>query len=305
MSTEPCNCRLGLGNTGNNVNCKPLFAVARRVIIVNAFDSTGARTVIPAGTTVDSAFVTGKLNEPLTQNRWFPSPLLDNVEHVREDSTFFTTNNGNNIFIRRGVKPFIGLQVLGTPVFLNQFTGYRCSNIAAYVVDTNGTLRGQDDGANGLFPIRINNGSWDSGYIEATDDATEMNRFKFEWAQSETDEKLRQFTTDVVTTDLLDIDGLLDVITAVTTPVTLITFSVSAKTIFGTEISGLITSDWILLNLTTPATIVITSATENPVGSGIYDFIFPTEPAAQTLELSGLKDGFDFEKSKETVLITA
>ena len=292
---EPCDCTLGLSNTGSNTNCKTLISIARKVILVNTFDSAGVRTQIPAGTTITDAYASGKRNESNPQDRWFPTPSLDNVEHIREDSVFFTTSGGANIKVRDGVKPFVGVIIDGTTEYFNQFSNYRCADISAYVVDTQGNLRGTKDDDGNFFPIRINASTWDAGYIEATDDAPEMTRMKWEWSQDESDAKLRAIKASDIEASLLEIDGLFDILGTLSGIQSATTFTLLLETIFDVLVTGLVTGDFTLLNVGSQLPVVLTSVTESQTVPGRYDFLFPTQ-AGSIVQPGGSKIGFDFAK---------
>ena len=75
---EFCTCPATMGNTGKP-NCEPIQGVAKKLIFVNLFDSTGARNSILKDDVIHDAYISDKLNETDESKRWFISDKINTV----------------------------------------------------------------------------------------------------------------------------------------------------------------------------------------------------------------------------------
>ena len=152
-----CACSVGNTNTGE-LSCKGLMGIARKLIVVNKYDSTGARNGIDVsgGTVLNQAYVDALINNTDASKRWYPTPLLDNVEDLKGDSLTETLNSTEELFISEGVRNFTGVMVKETPKMLGILKSMRCVNNAVYIVDKEGKPTGEmsADG-NTLYPVDV------------------------------------------------------------------------------------------------------------------------------------------------------
>ena len=103
-----CNCNTAGGNTGVPF-CSPLQGVMHSLIIVPKYKADGTLNAIDLESdTLDKAFFTTKINEPLDKDRWYPLPFMENVENTRAESLNETANSGNIYRIKQGARTLNG-----------------------------------------------------------------------------------------------------------------------------------------------------------------------------------------------------
>jgi len=291
------NCECGtttLGNTGASA-CRPVAKTTTKIIYTSTYGSDGTLNKIATGTTVDAAYVTGKLDESNVLNRWLPSyDELNAVTNVRTETTFATKEDGSKTRLFQGIKAFTAEEWSMSSIYYAEIKGLTCGQVSAYLVDVDGQLRGiKHDATGDVYPIKIAKGSFDPTYLDPTAADTEKIVHSFDWSKSEKDEDLRIITSDN-DVDLTAITGLIPIESA-NSAISTAGFTVALTSIYGTALSGLVVGDFAANELTpTPGSVAITSAAETGT-TGVYSIIF-TAPAttADVIELVVTKSGYEF-----------
>lgn len=291
-----CSCNTTLNNTGTP-SCQPIQKVLKRLILVNTYKTDGTKNYVDPDDTLDAAYITAKLNNSDGSQRWYPSPELKNIVNTRGDATYETFNDNSKIFVQQGVKSFEGLIVKASTAYLSQLDGFRCTDISAWGVDKDGSLIGTLGTDGFIYPIQIDAQSWLPTYVEPTDTESAKIALRFDWDVEEEDENLRMISASAFGTNLLSINGLLDV-TGVVSSITSTTFAVKLKTDFGSVNDPILAKGWVLAdfalyNVTDASSITITSVTENPLALGNYAFVIPAQTAGDQLRLTDAKNGYE------------
>jgi len=272
--------------------------VARKVIFVPIYGSSGSRNGILLSSTLNQAFFDALVNEADKEDRWFPLPSLVNVENTRGENILETFEDNSSVFIQEGSRSFKGWIVEGPPQLKGKIESARCVDIGVFIIDKNGNLIGSisSDGTI-LYPIKLDKSSVAAMLIWSSDTTTQKLELSFNFSVDEKDENLRMITCDELgDADLLSLNGLLDVNSEISSESTT-DFSVRLYTDYGTPINpvlvkGLTISDFSLFNVTDSLAVTITSVTENPEGT--YDIDFAAQTSGDVLRLTPTKDGFDF-----------
>lgn len=292
-----CKCDVGLGNTGT-VNCQPIATVARKLIFVPIYKEDGTKNFIDLDNdTLDSAYLSGKINSVTPEERWFPLPVMENITQERADSIFETAASGRTAFIREGVKSFFGEVWKESPTFLGKLKESRCVKFGAYVVDKDENFIGYcPDNDGKLYPIAVDNESFDPKLVEATDALVQKVSVAFNWSDDMRDEYLAMITEDDYTFDAINAKGLLDV-SATYSAISTTGFTATLSTAYGSKASpvkvkGLLAGDFSLFNVTDSLAVTIISATET--ADGVYDITYAAQDSTDVLRLTPSKDGFDF-----------
>lgn len=269
-----CKCNVGLGNTGIP-GCVPIQSVTSSLIMVpiKANDGTFNRidlTALPVWSTL--------VNETDASKRWFPLPAFENVEQPKADSQFEEAASGKMAFLRQGKRSFTGELWEGdsSPQFLGKLEDARCVEFGIFVVDTDGNLIGSDKGDGFLYPIPIDNASWDPKWAPTTDATVQKIMLSFDWNRLFKEKTIAMITSEEANQDFTELEGLLDVLFTNVVGGALQT-TLTAKFCYGTAVNKLAfggatnTADWALENLTTPAApFAPDSVVELPAGSGNY-----------------------------------
>jgi hypothetical protein len=295
---ESCN---GFGNTGYYQNCDSNFKVMRTLFIVPTFDSDGVKNKIAAGTAIDAAFITARLNDTDKSQRWYPIPQIEAATGERTDPTLFTNPSGDIEFVKDGVKTVaMELRRRGAE-FKGQIETCECNELSFFAVDIDGRLRGliedKTDGSPDFLPIPIQPGSFYSKLVDATEENPEHLMVNFQWEITVKDSLLRIYPTSLTTGDLLAARGLYDVFAEYDDEATT-GFEASLRTIYtdgdNFRPTGLVAGDFALYNVTDSLSVAITSATET--SNWVYVFVFAAQTSGDVLRLTPTKNGYDFAK---------
>ena len=291
-----CNCNSGLSNTGRP-NCVPLQSVTSKLIMVPLKANDGTLNFIDLTAPIPTW--NDLINQMDASKRWFPLPNFENVELPKADSQFEEANSGRMVFLRQGKRSFSGELWAedSTPTLLGKLQNNRCVDFGVYIVDVNGNLVGsKHDG--GLYPIPVDNPSFNPTFVFATDSTTQKIMVTFDFDRLFDESTMYMITPLEAGINFNDISGLVDVnLTVVSSSSTDITFD--AKLDYGTALNpilfmGAVAGDFELYNNAT-SSIVTISLVENFDGN--YTATFIAQTSGDSLTLSVNKDGFDGELS--------
>jgi hypothetical protein len=289
-----CNCNSGLSNTGRP-NCVPLQSVTSKLIMVPLKANDGSLNYIdlslPLPTWDDL------INEADASKRWFPLPNFENVELPKADSQFEEANSGRMVFLRQGKRSFSGELWAedSTPTLLGKLQNNRCVDFGVYIVDVNGNLVGSKVNG-GLYPIPVDNPSFNPTFVFATDSTTQKIMVTFDFDRLFDESTMYMITPTEAGINFNDLTGLLDVIFSVPGS-TATTYQATLALEYGTALNpiqfvGAVAADFELFNNDT-SSIVSISVSEAP--SGTYVFTFVAQTTGDEMVLSVVKPGYDGE----------
>lgn len=290
-----CACNVGLSNTGRP-NCVPIFGITSSLILVPIYANDGTKNGIDLSTALPTW--ANLINEADASKRWFPLPEFENVELPKADSQFEEANSGRMVFLRQGKRSFAGELWAedSTPTLLGKLQVSRCVDFGVYVVDVNGNLIGSEVGGY-LYPIPVDNQSFDPKFAFATDSTTQKIMLGFDFDRLFDESTMYMITVEEAGVDFTTLEGLKDVnLIGLTSTTTVATFS--AKLDYGTALNKIKyvgadhLADWSITNVTDNDTFVPDSVTENP--DGTYSLNFATNPATSgdVIKVSVSKTGF-------------
>lgn len=294
---KTCECNESLSNLGTP-NCKSIFKVAKKLIFVPTYDSAGDRNSITVASAFTPAVLTALLNQSDGTKRWYPTPLLENVTSERSESAFETAPSGRKAFVKQGTRSMSSEIWEESSAYKGQLDAIRCNDVSVYIIDAEGSIRGtvaEDEAL--LFPIKVDNNSFDAMLMFGTDSIIEKLKVGFDWDQTEDDASLRMIGAGDITADLLNAGGLLDFSIeygAITS--TSVTFTLVTSVTFGslkTKLTdkGLIISDFALFNVTDNASLSELTLTE---AAGIYTINFDVQDASDIIRITPSKNGRDY-----------
>ena len=294
-----CNCNAGLGNTGRP-GCVPIQSVTSKLIMVplNANDGTlnGIDLSAPLPTWNDL------VNEADASKRWFPLPAFENVELPKAESQFEEANSGRMAFLREGKRSFSG-ELWGedsTPTLLGKMKAGRCVNFGVYVVDVTGNLIGSK--VNGyLYPIPVDNQSWNPTFMFATDSTVQKIMLTFDFDRLFDDSTMYMITATEANLDFNTLTGLIDVNLAVASQVTTVSVTLEATFDYGTALNPILLqgvtglTDWSIYDVTNAVSFGNpTGVSESPAGT--YTLL-KTFVSGDDYTVSVVKDGFTGSKT--------
>jgi len=291
-----CNCASGLSNTGRP-NCVSLQSVTSKLIMVPLVANDGTPNFIdlsaPLPTWADL------INEADASKRWFPLPNFENVELPKADSQFEEANSGRMVFLRQGKRSFAGELWAedSTPTLLGKLQNNRCVDFGVYIVDVNGNLVGSKVNG-GLYPIAVDNPSFNPTFTFATDSTTQKIMLGFDFDRLFDESTMYMITPTEAGVNFNDLNGLVDV-NLINDSISTTDITFDAVLDYGTALNpikftGAVSGDFALYNNTTAATVSITVVENLPL-EGNYTATFTAQTAGDLLILSVDKAGFDGE----------
>jgi hypothetical protein len=294
-----CDCNAGLSNTGRP-GCVSVFSIVSSMIVVPIMDNDGNKNGIDLSLPIPNW--NDLINEVDGSKRWFPLPPFENVELPKADSLFEEANSGRMAFLRQGKRSFTGELWAedSTPTFLGKLQKSRCVDFGVYIVDVNGNLIGSEvDGF--LYPIGVDNPSWDPRFMFATDSTVQKIMLGFDFDRLFDDSTMYMVTPDEAGIDFNSLKGLVDVLFSNVVPNANISVAFDAEFCYGTAYNkqafiGASAVDFAVTNVTTGLPIAIASLTEGPDGSYVLTYDIPDQPSStDVVKVEINKDGFDGE----------
>lgn len=291
---KSCDCNAGLSNTGVP-NCVPVQGITSSLILVPLTANDGTKNGIDLSASIPTW--SDYVNEADASKRWFPLPKFENVELPKADSLFEEANSGRKAYLRQGVRSFAGelWQDDSTPTFLGKLMASRCVQFGIYIVDVEGDLIGSE--VNGfLYPIPVDNDSWDPKFMFATDATVQKIMLGFDFYRLFDESTMKMITAEEASLDFNSLEGLLDVELNVASTTTT-TITLSANLDYGTAYNPILykgatsPSDWKLENLDAGTLVVITAVSEITDGNYVIDYAGIA--SGVNLKLSVAKTGFD------------
>ena len=284
-----CNCNSGLSNTGRP-NCVPIQSVTSKLILVPLKANDGTLNSIDLLAVVPNW--NDLVNELDASKRWFPLPAFENVELAKADTTFEEANSGRMVFIRQGKRSFAGelWSEDSSPTLLGKMQNNRCVDFGVFIVDVNGNLVGSK--VNGfLFPIPVDNPSFDPKYMFATDTTTSKIMVAFDFDRLFDESTMYMITPTEASQNFNELEGLIDV-NSINVVDTLTDITFDAVLDYGTAYNaikfiGAVTADFQLSDaggILTPISVV-----ENVDGNYTLSYVFTL---ATTYTITIIKDGF-------------
>jgi hypothetical protein len=214
-------------------------------------------------------------NNADASKRWFPLPQFENVELPKAETKFEEANSGRMVFLRQGKRSFAGELWAedSTPTFLGKLQNNRCVDFGVYIIDVNGNLIGsKQNGA--LYPIPVDNPSFDPKFMFATDSTTQKIMVAFDFDRLFDESTMYMITASEAGVDFNTLNGMLDVnLTNISSTATTRVFSAALD--YGTALNpikftGGVAADFSLYNNTAGAIVPITSIVENAGIAGQY-----------------------------------
>jgi hypothetical protein len=237
-----------------------------------------------------------------------PTGEIKNVEDLRGDSTFQSFNDGSNLFVKQGIRKFVGYFPAVNSGLVKEFESVRGQKMGVMFVDKNGSLIGKSKDYADLLPISIDTNTFEAKLVKATDSEVQMVMITFEFKSFEKDGDLVLVKYEDLGKDLLDetefkapyrgyIKNLSGIVTATT--LDLVHYSGNGKSC---AIEGATdTANWNIKNTTTGLSVVVTGVTDN--GEGNYELTYAAQTVADVLEIDFVTDA-DFPVKTDSGKIT-
>ena len=275
--------------------CPSILDIAKRIIIVPEVDAAGAKNELANVGEVIKSTLIGKFDAPDKDDRYFPLSILENVEDVRVEPTFFEFNSGRKAKIKEGTRTFTGFIPFQGPEYLGKLEDWACSKFGIYVIDKSGNFVYATDASTKVKvqPIMVDQESFSAELVKKTDAEPVMIKITFDFRETEKDSLIRAIDAADLDFDGLsssDVYGLYDIKHVASSISTTGFTSTITENIYGFGIEGLVEADFAIYNNNTSSSVAISgfAAVDNA-----YTFTFTAQTAADKLKVSVSKAGYD------------
>jgi len=294
-----CSCASGLANLGYPA-CESVYGITTKLILVPLLGSTGVLNSYDPAVAFDQAFLDLKINALNHLDRWYPTPLIENILDETADNVFETSEGGSAYYVKDGVRKVTGYFFNVSQKFACKLSGNNCGKFGVYMVDNCGNILGVDKGDGKLYPIPVQD--FNSKVMPKTPTTVAKVMFSFEFLQTVGACSLETVNSEFIDADVLGANGLLNSLLSVVTSVpNTLTFKLTSE--YGSlgnkqAIKGVTLADIVsLTNVTTSTALGLTSLTESTTVDGQYVLVY-TGTAVATDQLSikftGVVDGYDY-----------
>ncbi len=256
--------------------CPWNLQILRRVVLVPLKDDNGDINKITNVAGLTKAALQAKFDASTAYDRYYSTPLLENVEQPRAETTFFEYNSGNKARIKQGTRTFTGWWPDSDPQFLGRMQSWYGQDFGFYGIDKWGNFvyskNLQDSSDDALYPIPVDGSSWDVNMVTASDAEPFYNMVQFDYKQDFNDAAIRYVAIDKLDFDgrTSDFYGLLPLVPTISSPSAGTSTTINVETDYEIGVSGLTASDFDAYNITDDASISISNAVENPNVEGEY-----------------------------------
>lgn len=295
-----CNCTTPYKNTGTPNCIGELIKDSQKLIMVSRYTNAGVLNKVSLPATLDATYYNALKNNVDRSVRWYPLPKHVNAEIAKDASVYETFTDGSKQFIHEGVSNFKCIYPGKQPSFLSILKGGRCTDMAVYIVDKSGALVGLSNGeVNVLYPFALNKNTMDAIYKWATASTGSNIEYMFEFDTNQKDEEIIKIdAADMVSFNLLNLDGLIDAKVAYTstgqTSMVVKLYATSGSVATPVAIQGLLAANFALYNVTTAAAVVVATAVESTVTPGTYTLTYLSQTVGNVIRLTPTYAGYDF-----------
>lgn len=166
---KECQCAGRPINPGM-IGCLPMVTRTKYYIFVDKTDSTGALNKITAGTVLNQAYVTARLNDTDLTKRWLITPEIFGLEAPPAE---METEDRDGIPVPTGEQikqpiTFHHSKEEANPALIAFYDSISCQDKAVYAITRTGQLAGMNDGEGNLLPIGLQQGTINAQYGEPT-----------------------------------------------------------------------------------------------------------------------------------------
>jgi len=289
-----CVNKVGLYNL-QPAGCLTTPSITKKFIFVPYFKEDGTVNSIDLSLPFGETEIDALINQSDKNLRWYPTATVSNFVTERADPITETIDNVDYI-ISEGVRTMSGDFISASAGLAKKINSNNAVEVGVYLVDSANGLTGIKSGCNDLQPIRLEKNQFGKVVFP-----TESNIFKVMWSATWsrliTDGCLVTLCFDDHKTDVLSKNGLVDVKFCNESVVDATTFRISYNipngSAKGIAFTGLLASDFLLVNSTTNTLMAISAVAE--FSDGTYEVTYTAQNAGELGTLSVTKTGFEFE----------
>lgn len=281
-------------NLGASV-CDNPVSVASRLILVPLAGSGGQANGFESDDQVNLLTLEARLNSPNKVDRFYPLPVLENVESKRGDAAFHEFSSGAKKFVKYGTKHFTAVIPMQHGQFLEKLKAWNGQKFGVFIIDIKGNFIYLTDKATRkkVLPFPVDGNSFVADFVDGTYSEVNMVKMDFDYKVSASDEMMRFIPASGLDFNGLDEDevyAVWDVLAEVSNE-SVAGFDLKLTTDYGVAVTVLEQSDITVTDDTgTPVTVTGASVGED----GTYTITCDSLSGGEVLEVSAVKDRYDF-----------
>lgn len=289
MAVAGCLCTGTMSNTGYP-DVKPFGLVKGKAFMPLVADDGTRNSIDPFSSTLE-ADILAAVNNPDPSKRLYIFNNIQNASAPEADPTFATTDLNERFKTAQGITNVLWEQWGVTEQFYNKVAS-QCVSFGEYEIDVCGNLKGQLEGVL-LYPRPVNKGSYNAKFqgTTATTPSMVMFNYDYEYATSDGDQWYISYT-EFGANNPLELKGMIDVNLDITVDsATQLTVVASMDYGFAgapKAWTGALLADFTAANLTTPASITISSVTETAT-AGTYTVVIPAQTTSDACTLKAFR----------------
>ena len=227
--------------------------------------------------------------------RAYPNHELKAVTQEEGHQDTETARDNEKFITRRNVKT-LTFEVWNVSEQYFAKTQEQCTQFGLFFVDLCDNLKGQKEG-DFLYPRPVNENSFFAKYIDSTDTtgAKVMYTMDYGILTNDGDQWMLQASNfDDASISAGDLLGMIDVRFSIVSVDSNVTVTVDSVFDYGDAAApkpwvGALAADFTLTNKTTPAVVVPTLATPDPVIDGRYQLTFTLQPAGDLVDVDAFR----------------
>jgi hypothetical protein len=253
--------------------CKNPMQIAKRLIFVPELGSSGDENKIATTAGVTKSALQALFNAASKSDRYYPTPLLENVENVRGEAKFYEFNSGNKALISKGIKHFVGYLPFEFAQLLEALESWEGQDFGIFIIDKDGNFIYQTDGSTRLEvkTFQVDGNSFTATEIESTDDEPIMYKIEFDYSVSAKDSLKRYIDAADLDFNGLSNSDVYALYTVTGTPASSAanTITVSLQTEYGEAVTGFTDSEISCIDDSGDA-VTVSDVTESTGTPGTY-----------------------------------
>lgn len=288
-----CSNSNGLHNL-QSAKCLQKPGLAKKFIFVPYFKADGTVNSIDLTATFGETEIQALINQADKNLRWYPSAPVSNFVTERADQNVETIDN-INYPTSEGTRTLSCDFLPVSTILAKKLNSNNLIDVGLFIIDDENGLTGVKTDCNTLKPIKLERNQYGKVVFPTFSSVFKVS-YMATWGQNVQDGDVVTLTYDDHKTDLLSLNGLVDVkacnVSATSTTTVEVSYAIENGSAKGIDFTGLLLADFTMTNKTTSLAVVPSAVVE--VADGKYEFTFASQTTGDLGEITTVKAGYEF-----------